>query len=435
MASESSPPHPAFQSPSGSRISSADSTHDRFKDPYAIGSPPRKPNSPQMAPKSYIHEYQRAFDHQRQAFDSERVMWNIERAGLLEKIAALETSLRLHDGSPSSRRPMSTNIPVPASGSPKSRSSSGPQGARYISQSTGNEFWRGTVAKGAAQPIRAFPESATYTQSNTDRLSTVTENTPPAKPGISLSESLRESTRGVSDPTIEKHYDGITFKTTSSSSAKPKENTPINSSTFAGSLSSTRESPGNLQMPTVHEEPFPVAKPSHDRVDNLIKDAGHTPLARYVPGLDGTTSALDSDLPTPASEQERPPLEPRASMAKVPSERADSYFPPPEDNSDHGKGVQEFDAMSFREHDPELQGLLGLKNERSPDNRFLNELDSKLAQVAESPTPPTAAQAPANRASREEVEGFDQPEPEPKLRIKRSMNFGSQLGGAFRPEP
>ncbi|KAI4287232.1 MAG: hypothetical protein L6R35_003508 [Caloplaca aegaea] len=421
MASASSPSLTGFMSSNDSKRTSADSNHDRFHDPHAIGSSPRNPSSPQRAPKVYIHEYQRALAHLRHSFDSERVMWNMEREGLLEKIATLETSLRPQEGSPNSRRPVCTNLPMPTQGSSKARSSSGPQGAKN------------TAGKSAAQSVRAFSESATYRQTNFDRLSSVAENTAPAKSRTLFSESLEQSARGVSDPTIQKHYDGITFKAASAGSAKAKEPTP-NSGTLIGSSSSARESPGHLQLPTVHEEPLSKMKRGDDLVDNLTKDAGHTPLARYVPGLDGTASALDSDLPTPMSEQERPPLEPRASLAKVPSERADSYFPLPDNEMDHGKGVQELDSSSSCELDPELRGPLGLRNERSNDDRFLNELDSKLAHAATSPNPPTAAQVTAGDAPCQEGEAVDEPEPEPKLRIKRSMNFGSQLGGTFRPE-
>ncbi|KAL8761524.1 MAG: hypothetical protein Q9184_002373 [Pyrenodesmia sp. 2 TL-2023] len=162
--------------------------------------------------------------------------------------------------------------------------------------------------------------------------------------------------------------------------------------------------------------------------ENLTLHAGHTPLARPVPGLDGTTSAIDSDLPTPTLESERPPIEPRTSFTKVPSERADSYFPLPADELDSGRASRELDTPADAQQDPELQGPLGLTNERSSDNRFLSQLDSKLTQAASSSNPPAAAGA-------QQIQGFNDTDPEPKLKIKKSMNFGSQLGGSFGPQP
>ncbi|KAI4121645.1 MAG: hypothetical protein LQ338_006252 [Usnochroma carphineum] len=367
--------------------------------------------SPQIASEGYVRHYQDALDHQRRAFDSERAMWNIERTGLVEEIASLEASLRKFQASPRGQQSASTKIPILSSGSPRLGSFPGAYGPRHAHEDPGNQPWRGSGGKGGAQPTRNFSESATNMQTNFGRLSSIAENVPPAKFGKSFPESVKQPSRGVGGPDIQKHYDGITFRSTATTSTQPIGY----KSRVTGSLSSLPESPGTLQLPIVHE----VGTATDD---NLTKDAGHTPLARTVPVLDGTTSAVESDLPTPASEQERPPLEPRASVAKIPSERSDSYFPPPADDFDQ---------------DPELQGQLGLNNDRSNDNQFLSELNTKLARAAECPAPPTAAQVPANltEASRDNVEGFDQPEPEPKLRIKRSMNFGSQLGGRFKLEP
>ncbi|KAI4142874.1 MAG: hypothetical protein L6R39_004789 [Caloplaca ligustica] len=417
MAYVSSSPPPGFLSPTGSRTMSPTrdpsihGTPHRSQDSSLDGSPLQSSTSQQVASEGYIQQYQSVLDHQRRAFDSERAMWNMERAGLVQKIATLEASLRQHQASTRGSLSASTKIPMTSSGSPRLGSFPGAYGPRHATQSSGNEFWRGAGGRSDARPTRTFSESATFTHTNLDRLPGIAENLPPAKSGGSLSESLKLATRGIGGPDSQKRYDGIIFKSTLTGSAEPTGT----KSGATGSLSSSRESPRHLQLPTVHE----VDTSTNE--DNLTKDAGHTPLARTVPGLDGTTSAADSDLPTPTTEREQPPFEPRASVAKVPSERSDSYFPPPPDDGDH---------------DPELQGQLGLKNDGS-DNQFLSELDSKLAQAAGTPAPPSAAQAPANLigASREDGEALHAVEPEPRLRIKRSMNFGSQLGGRFKPEP
>ncbi|KAL8707235.1 MAG: hypothetical protein Q9225_007797 [Loekoesia sp. 1 TL-2023] len=407
MASTSSPPHPAFKSPSGSRNTSTDDDSSPSQLPYVLRSPPSMSTSPRVASKTYVQQYQSTLEHQRRAFDSERVMWDIERKELVEKIAALEESLRQHQALPAGRR--SASAKSLASEPSTLGSLSGLGGARYATSTSGNEVWRGAGGKSDAQPTRTFSESATYPRTITDRLPPITENVPPPR---SLSESLNQSISihrpSVVGPDAQKHFDGINFKSTSA--AIPHSAPPAQP--FSSSHSSSRESPGMLKLPSVEEEP-----------DNLTKDAGHTPLARTVPGLDGTTSAVDSDLPTPLqTEQQRPPLEPRASIAKIPSERSDSYFPLPADDFDQ---------------DPELRGQLGLKNDAPSDHRFLNKLNSKLAKVAETSTPPAASQAAEKFTdlSIDEDESFIQPEPEPKLRIKRSMNFGSQLGGNFGPQP
>lgn len=419
-------------SPTGSRKTSTESSPSHFSNPYALGSPPRISTSPQVASKAYIDHYHTAFNHQRRAHESERVMWNIERTGLVEKIAALEALLRQQRVPSSGRRSASAKLPTSSSGPPKVGSFPGPIEARNAIEGSGNEFWRGAPGKHEPQPARTLLESATYLQTNADRIPSIAENLPPSKLGRSLSESLKQSARGIGRPDTQKHYDGILFKSTSIPSAHPSGLKTTKSGPSSGSLSSSRDSPGHLQLSIVHEVPDIAASTP----DNLTKHAGHTPVARTIPGLDGTTSAIENDLLTPTMEQERPPIEPRTSTAKIPSERSDSYFPAPADDFDHGDGCQDTGTSSQGQQDPELQGQLGLKNDLSSDNSFLSELDSKLANAAQSSSLPASANAPANsKGGVEDVEGFDQPEPEPKLIIKRSMNFGSQMGAGFGPQP
>ncbi|KAL8920401.1 MAG: hypothetical protein Q9208_006282 [Pyrenodesmia sp. 3 TL-2023] len=404
-------------SPSGFREKST-GKYGHYHIPRRLGTPNKWSSSPQIPPDAYISEYQKAMNHQRHAFDSERVMWNIERTELVEKIANLEELLSQYQGSPSAQQSASARITASSSGSP----TLGSYPRRSIEHSI-NEFRRGVGGQSENKPTRIFSDSTTYMHTNPKRHPNVAANLPASRPTRSLSKGLKESVSAqrstAVDPDSQKHYDGITFKSTIARSTEP---TPPKGSS-AGSLSLSRESPGHLQLPTVHEVPV-VASPMGE--ENLTLHAGHTPLARPVPGLDGTTSAIESDLPTPTLESERPPLEPRSSFTKVPSERADSYFPLPADELDPRSAGAEVDTPADAQQDPELQGPLGLTNERSSDNRFLSELDSKLTQAASSSNPPAAAGA-------QQMEGSIETDPEPKLKIKKSMNFGSQLGGSFGP--
>ena len=134
------------------------------------------------------------------------------------------------------------------------------------------------------------------------------------------------------------------------------------------------------------------------------------------------------------------PSEPRPSVSFVrpPNERADSYFP-------------SAPIVEESEGDPELKGPLALKNESKDDNNsFLNELDSKLLDVAKhSPSPLVGADDPGAEDSstigdgddkaRDEIgakenedgddaKSLDEGDSEPRLKIKRSMNFGSVFG-------
>lgn len=404
-------------SPSGFRERST-GKYGHYHIPRRLGTPNKWSSSPQIPPDAYISEYQKAMNHQRHAFDSERVMWNIERTELVEKIASLEELLCQYQGSPSVQKSASARMTASSSGSPTLGSY-----PRHSIEHSINEFRRGVGGQSENKPTRIFSDSTTYMHTNTKRHPNVAANLPASKPTRSWSEGLKESVSTQRSTTVkpdsQKHYDGITFKSTIAESTVP---TPPKGSS-AGSLPLVRESPGHLQLPTVHEVPV-VASPIGE--ENLILHAGHTPLALTVPGLDGTTSAIDSDLPTPSLESERPPLEPPTSFTKVPSERAESYFPLPADELESGRASREVDTPAHAQQDPELQGPLGLTNERSSDNLFLSQLDSKLTQAASSSNPPMAARA-------QQIEGFDETDAEPKLKIKKSMNFGSQLGGSFGP--
>ncbi|KAL8700599.1 MAG: hypothetical protein Q9201_005363 [Fulgogasparrea decipioides] len=373
-------------------------------------SPPNTTSSPLVASETYVEHYRDAMNQQRQAFNSERALWEVERTELLEKIAALEESLCRHQGFPRDAR--STSADTLKHGSTRFGNPYTGNKITPTSGIPGCEFWRGAGGKIGTQPTRTFSESSTCKHSGQDRLPVIAENVSPIKARRTLSESIEQST-SIHKPSIpsldtHKNYDGINFKSVATSTTNSSECSSVQPGACTDPLSSPRETSRRLQLPSVG-----------DILDNLTKDAGHTPLARTTYGLDGTTSVIDSDLPTPIQpEQERPPFEPHSSFLKRPAERSDSYFPPPADEGDQ---------------DPELREPLSLRNDGSNNTEFLSKLDSKLLRAAQSSTPPTAVSASevSNDAYATEIEGFVQPEQEPKLRIKRSMNFGSQLGGRF----
>ena len=372
-------------------------------------SPTRQSMSSQLASPRYINQFHALIEHQREVHSEERALWHTERLELHEKIAQLEVSLRRYKGSSSSQ----LSSPVDKNGTSGSSSFWSPpntNGSRHTSASgTGDEVWH---PRSDVQPTRTFSDSSNQATTRSEsRLPSIAEHVNGRKdsresPAQDQGPSHKPS---ISGSDIDKNLDGINFK---SSSVPPVADrdimTPQSSSVHSPSPS--RVSPGTIELPssglTASE-------------DLYTKDAGHTPLARRTYfSTDGPASASSSGAATPTQpEIERPPLEPNTSSIKLPSERSNSYFPPPEDDSD--------------DPDPELAGPLGLTNEKGEDKRFLNELDSKLLRAArsESHGSPAVAGAPDLAGpSKEQEKDFEQPEPEPKLRIKRSMNFGSAFG-------
>ena len=376
-------------------------------------SSPPVSTSPQMASVRYVKQFQTLMEHQRHVFDEERALWNTERNELHEKIAQLEGSLRRYQTISSSQ-----------ASSPISDSNREYQGNRLWSlvgkdgpfhpsaATTGDEVWRGP--KPDLQPTRTFSDPTPQSAKPIDqhRLPSIAEDTTCGRKDSSdLQPGLHKP--NMSSIEIDRNLDGINFKSSTLPPAPVKSSPPL--------------SPRTIHMP-----PSKLEAPD----DPYTKNAGHTPIARrtYFNGDDASSEGIEATPTQP--EVERPPLEPHASFSKLPSERSDSYFPVVEDDylherngSDDQKDSSQLEEDESRDEDPELQGPLGLENSNSSDKQFLNELDSKLRKAAKS----DASSRPSVGVEKEDsAEGdwkdFEQPEHEPKLRIKRSMNFGSAFG-------
>ena len=357
-------------------------------------------------------------ERQRKVHSEERDLWHIERKTLEEKIVKLEVSLQRYQAISSSQ----ATSPIEKSGSAANSnfwSLSSTEGSRGSSISgTGDEVWRGP--KTDVQPTRSFSGNSTQPHKSGDRLPSIAENAHSRNRKESSGHSTGKQGTLLHKPSIDgaiidKNLDGITFKASGIAPGVAKNiMTPQSPSPGA---SPSKVSPGTIALPSSTLE-----APE----DIYIKDAGHTPLARrsYF-NHDGPSSTGSGDADTPTQpEIERPPLEPHTTAVKLPSERSDSYFPPVPD-----------DREPLGNEDPELKGPLGLTNDASADNKFLSALDSKLEQAAKSSNSPgSPAVAGASNTTRDQGGGGDdgpdflQPDHEPRLKIKRSMNFGSAFG-------
>lgn len=360
-------------------------------------------SSSHLASPQYVHQFHALMDNQRQLFHAEHELWQIERTELHEKITQLEASLRRYRtlcGSPVS--------------SPTESNRSGSKDPPNVENAnelrpavgTGDEFWRGSGGRRDAQPVRIFPSSPDASSTVEDRWTIVARDPLAYKPGltafpiITIDSGLlsKASIRGIEE---DKNLDGITFRksslalTINESVVTPPQSSPL-----------AQRTPGTVSLPSSL-----LTAPC----DPYTKDAGHTPLApksEYSSYED--LGATLSGLTTPTQpEMELPPPDPPTSMVKVPSESADSYFP---------------DLDELKDGDIELREPLGLINNGVHDKNFLTELDSKLLKAARS----EKLRSESTKSGKENIEAeekiYSQADPEPKLRIKRSMNFGSQFG-------
>ncbi|MCJ1480792.1 hypothetical protein MMC06_000947 [Schaereria dolodes] len=375
-------------------------------------SPSRKSFSSHVASHQYVEQYRALIEHQRQVFDEERNLWQTERTELHEKVLELETAIRVYRqklgdevSSPRDIPNFSLDTSMRSERNERSKNSSG---------SVGDEFWRGAGGKSDAQPTRTFSESSSRTRVEERKLPSIAENDGAFGSTATFESVDKPETKHksrIEGAKINQSLDGINFKPSGlppsvvQSIMTPQSPSPLRSP------SPSRASGSHIDLPTNKllglDDPY-------------TRHAGHTPLARQSDQLNGL-SAHSSDSATPAPpEKERPPLEPRPSSMKQPSERAASYFPPPLEDQDG---------------DLELKGPLTLNNLKNDEDKgFLKELDTKLVQAARSKTYEPSEVSPTDKTLNGNPPDVDKkgkgadPDSEPRLRIKRSMNFGSQLG-------
>ena len=349
-------------------------------------------------------------EHQRQVHEEERSLWQIERQELQARVAELESTLRKcqmsHPSIVSSPTTISSQIGTTFIDVTNKSS-------RSMSESTGDEYWRGAGGKSNAQPTRTFSDPEIIPPKIPDRwMPSIAEDesTDRAKVTKDRQQKLRHKP-SIDGVKIDKNLDGIIFKP----GGLPPE-------IIKNIMTPQSLSPSDIDSPN-RVSPRRIELPSENKLaaeDPYTRHAGHTPLPRMDHNIGSRTV---SDVPTPTQvEREQPPLEPRPSFVRPPNERADSYFPTIPESIDE---------------DPELEGPLGLQNDRTADANFLEELDCKLEKVASEPreladsSPPTStAKLEKTKDDKDSDPSFDQDEPEPKLRIKRSMNFGSRFGSS-----
>ncbi|MCJ1244697.1 hypothetical protein MMC30_001896 [Trapelia coarctata] len=376
-----------------------------------------------LASFKYIEQYRLFVERQRQLHNEERELWHTERQELHAKISELGATIQQLTGRKGSEIISPLSAPMFPSRAFASFAESYSHGSRTTSESVGDEFWRGAGGKSNSVPTRTFSESSEYSIGKQDerrvpgivkeqRGSSIIESPDDISRQRSHETDEQRPRASIDGASLHKDLDGISFKPTAlqptivKSVITPQSPSPLHPSS-PPPRGSTQRSPN-----------IPDSSPSNilDVVDAYTRDAGHTPLARI-------TSDHTSNQATPTTTEQM--REPRPSMAASgrPNERSDSYFPP--------QSITESEEPA---EDPALKHPLTLPPEETEDNPFLNELDTKLLQAARtstfSPESETsdAGDRKAEDKSTEHNADEDDTDPEPKLRIKRSMNFGSQLG-------
>lgn len=364
--------------------------------------------------RSLLESQRKHFEQERSFFDQERKLWDSERSLLKAQIADLELRLQRATGLPSSgrsqgqdtttrghfdsirasvtfNRDSSNDAPSPSD----HRIWEGPGGSGTVTRVFSNESYGTRRSEGYLPSIVESPSALQRKDDHTSPLTNKTEH----KQSISIPIEK-----------IDSSLDGITIKSTGLPPSVVKTLVPTISEPESPSKTpSSARSPKDMHLAL---SPFP---------ENLIKDAGHTPMAKEEPASGNINTIVDK-----ISNESSPPLDPQNPYSpgptlRPPTERSNSYFPVPEEIEE---GAAEPDE------DVELKGPLCMKPE-GQDNAFLCALDQKLeaeAHKAES----SDAENKSDRGLPKDIEKVKSSDPDddegPTLRIKKSMNFGGAWG-------
>lgn len=355
------------------------------------------------------------FEREREIFENERKLWNAERAMLKAKIADLEFNLTKtgggkrrfsNDGSSASAQAFRKDLGQKLSfgGSRASRGSSETNGPPPV--------WE-TPDMGATV-TRVFPHEDQ--QLHSKKSASTTNGLP------SIAESAKEkplTLHSIPVPVtmLDSSLDGITLKSAGLESSFVK----------VGSPSSTSPPHPPSPGPRLNKEEK-ILRVSLDGLRyptdvSLVRNAGHTPMEFGKPAVSAeTASGLESrkspeiQAPLPKSHSDPSPR-----SARPPSERSDSYF-------STAFTTETYDTAFTTNGDVELKGPLTMNNkpEENGPNDFLDQLNARL--IAES-----HAQNGGGEEEKEEKNGIVKLDDEgddamPRLKLKKSTNFGSAFG-------
>lgn len=348
-------------------------------------------------------ESQRAnFERERALFAEERLLWEKERSMLRSKIAELESFFTSQGASTNTA---TLNSSRPSFETPQyGRTGNTINGSQFLSSA---QVWEGTSP--GTRPSRVFLDEEIPDQNH---LSPITEGGGINAPSLDAALSpqggpVDPSSASISVPVpiekLDSQLDGITLKSTAlPPGVVARVITPPSPSSLDTSPTTSSSAPAKPNMEHRNSLRLKLSDLGPPN-ENLIRDAGHTPMAI----IEGDISLQPTQETSPieqSSQCEEAPLAPVVTTQPV--EGAESYFPEVPD-------------------DPALKGPLSLTNDVSNDNNFLDEVDQKLLGQAKRILSSSTGSADANET---DTEIASKGEPEPELKFKNSTNFGTAFG-------
>ena len=378
----------------------------------------------------------KVFEEERKVFDGERRLWNTERTILKAKILDLEAQVSKSKGEKRRHSNDSTRSSLQSFQSDIGQLSSftSVNGSRVPSTSNISPppVWERPenvipASRVFSEPsnVVSNPFTEDHSKHTNGHLPSISENSSFAALEKEISPSSLPPERITSIPIsidqIDKSLDGIIIKSTALAPS------------FVAQVM-------NPEVLTPQRSPPPDSKPANGGVlkvgmhglllpldEKLKLHAGHTPMA--ISSADSTcpTSGQSTEIPTPIQENPLAPVSTAHRPPPRPTERSASYFSSIEDDSEEPKAHTQ--GHEKENEDPELEGPLALSsnNEQGQSNAFLTTLDAKLMVEAKR-YGKSPASAPSDESDQSGPPGDAQDDEGPKLRMKKSTNFGSVFG-------
>jgi hypothetical protein len=407
---------------------------------------------------AYIENSRNLIEQLRQAHETERKAWDIERSVMKAKIADLEFKLNRardpkrrssNDSSVSSIQSFRADFRIPSNFS----TTNGTRKASDTALLSGPPVWKGPEFTPPVTRVFSSDEEVNH-------LPSISEDEPFPDLSKEVSPTSKEEAVSIPIEQIDNTLEGITLRSTG----------PALRSSFVATISSPSFSPARSPSPRPPRNTLSTGvdlavdmKNLLDPLDEKLKRyAGHTPMA-----FDGgvSTSATTTNVPSPKQEN---PVEPASTAGPPlrPSEDSDTYF-----SVTGVPKVGDVPIASIPEEAVETEPPLEAEDDRplkgplmlDPSARsqaattFLDQVDAKLLEAAANsrersdtlstslsesvPDPPPATGAATNGSKTaddgatcaEEVDG-ERPakidDDMPRLRMKSSTNFGSAWGHA-----
>lgn len=384
---------------------------------------------------AYFENCRNVNEQLRQTHEQERKAWDIERSALRTKIADLE--FQLNKTKDSGRRLSNESshgtfrsLPKPDFDFHTSIAKRNARHARVQQARTAPSQPPVWQPESAAPPTRVFgkDDDTTYLPSISEDASLDHMD--------DLSPRSTHENHPIPIQQIDGTLDGITVRSEGVRSSFSKIMSPIVVAT-----------PARSPSPRAYQDGNRLVVDGYSALDGLehklVRNAGHTPLI-----FDGTVSVTEtlSAAPTPKPdelevEQKEVPIAPAPTAKRPPprpSEKADSFFTPhdvqaiaeevePPEEEDEFEHKPLFDTHE----DKPLTGPLMLDHlgESQASHVFLDKLDEKLNEEvrrSKSNSPENAGSPARQQLDHAEEEGEE--DEVPRLRLKKSTNFGSAYG-------